>query len=251
MKNTKTIVTIVLSAIVLIAIVALATTEWVSNQEIGEVVVNLDESGNHFVDETGLRKAILEVVEESRDSVTNKIVDLALLEKELLRYSFVKEVQASRDIRGNLVIDVQQDEPIARVMATSGKGAYISRERNLLPLSKDYTARVMLITGSGADSLLSETFLKGVKGNKISKLIDYVNSDDFLASQITQLEISKWMGITLHPQVGHHRIEFGKAEDFDRKFAKLNTFYEEIVPKKGWNEYKTVKLQFEGQIVCK
>ena len=65
------------------------------------------------------------------------------------------------------------------------------------------------------------------------------------------MEISKYMGVTLYPQVGKHRIEFGKAEDFERKFKKLETFYKEIVPKKGWNEYSVVKLQFEGQIVCK
>ena len=250
-KGLKSGINVFLLLVVLLTAVGFIANEYLVNREIKEVIVNLDDSGNHFVDEAGIRNAILEVVEESRDTVTNNIVDLNLLEDELLRYSFVKSSEASRDLQGNLVIDVWQDEPIARVLGTTNKGAYISRERNLLPLSKDYTARVIMISGTGADSLLSETFLRSDKGEQISKLIDYINADDFLSSQISQIEVSKYMGITLHPQIGKQRIEFGKADDFERKFAKLNTFYKRIIPKKGWDEYKVVKLQYEGQIVCR
>lgn len=256
--NFKSGLNVFLALVVLLAIVGFVTNEYISKQGSNQIIINLDESGNLFVNEDGIRQEIMEVVEantEEQDTTgtvsLRKLVDLENLEQDLLRYSFVKEAQASWDIRGNLVIDILQDEPVARVLSTTGKGAYISREKNLLPLSKEFSARVILVTGAGADSLLSETFLRSRKGKQISSLIDHINKDEFLSSQITQIEVSKWMGVTLFPQVGRHRIEFGKAEDFEEKFEKLDIFYKKIIPKAGWKKYRRVSLQFKDQIVCK
>ncbi|MGB0522821.1 MAG: cell division protein FtsQ/DivIB [Flammeovirgaceae bacterium] len=255
--NFKSGLNVFLAILVLLAVVGFVSNEYLAGQTVDNIIINLDESGNLFVNEEGIRNEIMEVVEanltteEGEPKKLRRVINLNNLEKELLRYSFVKEAQASWDIRGNLVIDILQDEPVARVLGTSGAGAYISREKNLLPLSDEFSARVMLITGAGADSLLSETFLHSRKGKQVSALIDYINQDEFLATQITQLEISKWMGVTLYPQVGRHRIVFGKAEDFDEKFEKLAIFYEKIVPKVGWKKYRKISLQFKDQIVCK
>lgn len=256
--NFKSGLNVFLAIVVLLAAVGFVSNEYMSRHTVDNIIINLDDSGNLFVNEEGIRSEIMEVVEANLDTVEvgqvrklNRAINLGKLERELLRYSFVKEAQASWDIRGNLVIDILQDEPVARVLATSGKGAYISREKNLLPLSNEFSARVMLITGAGADSLLSETFLHSWKGEQISDLIDYINNDKFLSTQITQMEISKWMGVTLYPQVGKHKIDFGKAEDFDTKFEKLDIFYKKIVPKTGWKKYRKVSLQYKDQIVCR
>jgi len=254
--NVKSGLTVFLAIIVLVVTVSFVTNEYMATNPMDKITINLDESGNLFVSEDGIREEILKVVEasftgEEGKKPTKNSIDLNQLEQDLLRYSFVKEAQASWDLKGNLVIDVLQDEPVARVLATKGQGAYISRENHLLPLSKDFSARVMLITGAGADSLLSETFLRGPKGTQITNLLNHINRDAFLAKQITQVEISKWMGVTLHPQIGRHRIDFGKAENFEEKFEKLDIFYKRIVPKAGWKKYRKVSLQYEGQIVCK
>lgn len=218
----------------------------------GNIVINLDKkSGNQFVNEEEIRGVLMAVATENAEGASSREVDLRMLEDELLAFSFVKEAQASRDIKGNLIIDIHQDEPVARLLASSGKGAYISRERNLLPLSNKFTSRVMAITGDGADSLLSETFLRSSKGRRICDLIDYINQDPFLAKQIAQVQVNRWMGITLYPQIGRQEIEFGKATDFEKKFNKLDIYYKQIVPKRGWNAYRVVKLQYEDQIVCK
>lgn len=217
----------------------------------GEIIINFEEDDPHFVNAGEITEALVRVAEENAAVAMQSDMDLKRLEEELMLFSFVKEAQASRDIKGNLVIDVKQDEPIARLIAKSGKGAYISREQHLLPLSRRFTPRVIAVTGAGADSLLSETFLKGYRGQQLYKLINYINADPFLSKQIAQMDINRWMGITLYPQVGKQAIEFGKAKDFDLKFQKLHTFYNEIVPRRGWGRYSVVKLQYEDQIVCK
>jgi hypothetical protein len=55
--------------------------------------------------------------------------------------------------------------------------------------------------------------------------------------------------ITIFPQVGDERIEFGKPENAEVKFKKLMIFYKEILPRTGWNKYNRVNLEYEGQIV--
>jgi len=57
------------------------------------------------------------------------------------------------------------------------------------------------------------------------------------------------MRITIFPQVGDERIEFGKPDDVQEKFRKLMIFYKEILPRMGWNKYDRVNLEYEGQIV--
>ena len=34
------------------------------------------------------------------------------------------------------------------------------------------------------------------------------------------------------------------------KFKKLELFYKNILPTKGWNYYESVNLKFKNQIVC-
>jgi cell division protein FtsQ len=241
-----------LLALLVVALLTLgfATQHYVSVPQ-GQIVINLSPQGNYFVLEEDVRAVLMREAQGLTDSTSANPVDLRLLEESLLGYSFVKEAQASRDIKGNLVVDVWQDEPVARLIGNSGKGAYITRERHLMPLSSKFSPRVIVISGAGADSLLSETFLRSRKGRQICDLVDHINRDAFLSKQLAQMDINRWMAITLYPQVGKQAIEFGKAADFEEKFRKLDIFYREIVPKRGWNAYSMVKLQYEGQIVCK
>ena len=240
---------------VLILLIVLTALGFATQQYVevgsGEILIRFDDGHAHFVNEEEVREALMHVAEENAALATTREVNLEMLEGELMLFSFVEDAQASRDLSGNLVIDVKQDEPIARLVAPSGKGAYISREQRLLPLSRRFTPRIIALTGAGADSLLSETFLRSYRGQQVYKLINHINTDEFLSKQIAEVNVNRWMGITLHPQIGRQAIEFGKAKDFDKKFRKLQTFYREIVPRRGWNEYSIVKLQYDKQIVCK
>jgi len=58
------------------------------------------------------------------------------------------------------------------------------------------------------------------------------------------------MQITIFPQVGNERIEFGKPQNIEVKFRKLMIFYKEILPRMGWDKYNRVNLEYEGQIVA-
>jgi cell division protein FtsQ len=56
--------------------------------------------------------------------------------------------------------------------------------------------------------------------------------------------------LILYQQVGKQTIEFGKPEEIEEKFSRINIYYKEILPQKGWNTYSRVNVKFKGQIVC-
>jgi len=215
-------------------------------------IIRIDsESGNHFVSEQDVANIIEGLKFEERE--TNKLsnIELRKIESALKQIDFVQEAQVSRDLKGNLIIEIKQDSPVARVFPDKGKGAYIGSDFNLIGLSESYAARVLLITGSGADTLLTEGFFESELGQEMGELIQFIDQEDFWKAQIVQLDIDENLNIALYPQVGKQVFEIGKVTGFQEKFEKVRIFYDEIVPKRGWGTYSVVKVQFDGQIVCR
>lgn len=227
----------------------------------GKVIVNLNkaEADDYaFIDESDVR-AIVEAVSALADDGAERQVaesslariDLRALEDELKNLTYVKEAQVSRDLKGNLIVDIEQAHPAARIVPQSGEGVYLSSERKFLPLSDRYTARVIMVTGAGADSLFSPNFRQTEPAKALFDLLDYVNADPFWKAQIAQADLDEGFNASLYPLVGDYVIRFGSPENYRVKMAKLKAFYEKVAPVKGWEAYEEINLSYEGQIVGK
>lgn len=81
-------------------------------------------------------------------------------------------------------------------------------------------------------------------------MIAFINDDSFWRAQVAQLDVTRAGEITIFPQVTGQEVQFGKAEDFERKFSKLMIFYKKILPQRGWTKYKTVNVKYDGQIIA-
>ncbi|MBO6763035.1 MAG: cell division protein FtsQ, partial [Roseivirga sp.] len=68
--------------------------------------------------------------------------------------------------------------------------------------------------------------------------------------QIGHIDINSKGKVVMYPQVGDQRLEFGYAEDLERKFKKLEIFFKQIMPSKGWNIYERVNVEYKDQIIC-
>ena len=120
-----------------------------------------------------------------------------------------------------------------------------------MPVSDQFTSRVILISGSYVKQILDQNKLGATEsGVQLMELINTIREDEFWNAQIAQLDIDSKMRITIYPQVGDERIEFGKPENVETKLKKLMIFYKEILPRMGWNKYDRVNLEYEGQIVA-
>jgi cell division protein FtsQ len=200
------------------------------------------QNGNYFVQEEDVLALI-----EFDQTVGNQITaeSMTKMESRLLNHDFIERVQVYRNLKGKLTVEVTQSTPIARLVRPGEPDAYMSDSGEILPVSDKFSARVLLVAGDYADTIIN------AEGDKeTEKLIAFIYKDPFWRAQITQLDIDKHGDIVMYPQVGKQIIEFGAADDFERKFTKLDTFYQQILPKKGWNEYERVSVKYTNQIVC-
>ena len=140
--------------------------------------------------------------------------------------------------------------PIARIVRNDGPDGYIAEDGTIMPVSEKFTSRVVLVSGGYVPQLLKQNNMhEKEETQKILDLINTIRQDEFWSAQIAQLDIDSKTRITIFPQVGDERIEFGKPENTEVKFKKLMIFYKEILPRTGWNKYNRVNLEYEGQIV--
>lgn len=241
----------IVAAVLIVAGIIAFTERRQSSAAINDItikLVNVDE--NHFLEERDIVDLIQLDKENLKGGSLNR-VNFKEVEEKIKHESFIKDAQLYSDLKGNLVVRAELRRPIARIIRNDGPDGYIAEDGTLMPVSDKYTARVILISGPYVRQLVKEKNLNGSEdGKKLAELLNDIREDEFWNAQIAQLDIDSKMRITIFPQVGDERIEFGKPDDVQEKFKKLMIFYKEILPRMGWNKYDRVNLEYEGQIVA-
>ncbi|GAB3749360.1 cell division protein FtsQ/DivIB [Spirosoma pomorum] len=232
----------------------IAFTEIQQGQKhVQAVVIHLDEvDGHRFLTNRDVRGYL---TNEGADPVIGKPyneVDFRQLEQRLLQHGLVKKCQVSRDLRGNLLVTIEQPRPVARLMASGEEiramsGQYVSEEGRFFPLSMNYAARVPILTGA---YFRQNRSLSAEKNQPLLNLLNKIQQDPFWRAQITELSVDEQGSVTMWPQIGSHQIELGLPTDLDVKFKKLKLVYTDVLPAKGWDRYKRVSVQYRNQIVC-
>ena len=178
----------------------------------------------------------------------SQVINLRSLEQTLATNPFVQRAEVSRSIDGGLRVDIEQINPIARVLRSGGEDAYVSQEGKLVPMSPHYTARVLLVEGRQAWPSLSLT--QQPYTTSLLKLLQYIYNDAFWRAQIAQVRVLPNGEVQLYPQVGRQVLEIGPPEQLESKFKRLQIFYKKILPAKGWNTYRRINVKYENQIIC-
>lgn len=246
----KSAVWLTLLLLVLASIIVFVENK--QNQKtLNNVIVNIqNEYENYFIDEREILKLI---TDQDRELLIHKNYDsinLKRLEKRILTHHFVQDAQVSKDHKGNLVVNVAQCRPLARVIPNEGASGYISDQGVTLTTSEKFTARVLIVDGDFTKRMMQPHFFSTAIGQPYFELLTYIHSVPFWKAQIAQLTINKYGEITITPQLGSEIIDFGTPENHEEKLNKLMLFYKKILPTKGWNTYQVVKLRFKDQIVC-
>lgn len=234
----------------LLGLIAFAEREQhsASVKEIAITIDNINE--NHFIDEEDVRKLMqfnnVNLIGANIDNISLKDI-----EKRIKADKFIEDAELYTDLKGNLLVNVEVRRPIARIVRNDGPDGYIAEDGTVMPVSEKFTSRVVLISGSYAKQLLATKNLNQTEeGKKLMEMLEFISDDDFWKAQIAQIDIDSKVRASMYPQVGGEVIEFGKLDDFETKFDKVKIYYEEILPVKGWNKYKRVNVEFEGQIVA-
>lgn len=239
---------------VLIALLLFASIGFVEKKHHGRLCENItirieNQFENYFINNTDVIRIITEGGNKQIIGTSLNDLDLKQIEEAVVSDKFVKNAEVFRDLKGNLVVEIVQNKPIARLLRSNGPDAYISEAGEILPMSERYTARTVVLTGK-IDQWIEDGLTEKNGGIEIHKLLKYLDQNEFWRAQIAEIKVKNPREYVLYPQVGKQEIIFGNATDIPDKFKRLEIFFSKILPHKGWNHYELVNVKFKDQIVC-
>ena len=203
----------------------------------------------YFID----RQEVDKILEMSSHSLIGRRIDdidIHDLENKLKVNPFIEFAKVYVDMDGVIEVEVSQRQPILRVMNRFDQDFYIDQHGLKMPLSQNFTARVLVATG-----FVDELFANKVDSlhtnlaKDIYKTADFIRKDSLWEAQIEQIYINLDHEIELIPRVGNQRILLGNADSLEMKFSNLKTFYKQALPLVGWDAYKMINIKYANQVV--
>ncbi len=237
----------------IIPILAIGLVEYrLDNQRCANLVINIEgDLETRFLNQNDILKL---ATQNGSDPLTGRRLNeirLAEVEKRIIKNKLIRKCQVFRDLKGNLVVNVEQEKPLARWLGASdngewksASGLYLNENGQFFPLSDSYTARTLLITGSyfADKKQLNES-------GEFMKLIKFLDEDEFWNAQIFQLDIKLDGEISMLTLLGDQVIEFGTSDNFINKLSKLRLFYTKVLSR-DWSRYSKISVKYQDQIVC-
>ena len=243
--------------IAIIAFVALAFSESERKEQLCvgvSVIVDEGNAKNSFITEAD----IMSVLKKELDSLHFRLVsDIPIydIEKKLQSHPLIHSSNVFFRVDGSLHIHVKQRNPILRVESIHDS-FYIDEQGRLMPLSRNYTARVIVATGNITSGYREKhnVFLEEGEHNTILKdlltITQLIHSCSLLSRIIEQIHVTEDFNYILTSKIGPPIIHIGKAEYFDYKFKNLRAFYHSNKVKELWGAYREVNVTFRNQIIC-
>ena len=178
-------------------------------------------------------------------------INIHKLENALKANPFIEFAKVYADMTGIIHVQIRQREPVIRVVNMANLHFYIDANGYKIPLSDNYTAKVLVASG-----FIEEDFngrvdtLKTKMAKDLYRTALYIKGDTLWDNQIEQLFVDLKEDVEMVPRVGSHKIILGSTDSLQTKFRNLLVFYKKAIPKVGWDTYKTINLKYNNQIVC-
>ena len=221
----------------LMVVVLSFTNQMQSKQMVFLNQINIEVSEDKFMTEQIALKYIKQQ-DFNFDSVALSNFYLNELEIAFLEHPAIKNAEVYSNQKGVININLQQRKAVVRIK-TDNTDYYLDEQGMKMPLSSEYTPRVLVVTGEVNES----------KHLSVFSFIEIINKDIFWKSQITQVHFSN-NEVIIIPRVGSQKIHFGTLTDVNKKLGNLYQFYKQAMPVKGWQTYSEISLAYNNQIIC-
>lgn len=204
---------------------------------IEEIQVEFQSGDNLFLTHSMVNKLLIQN-DSSVQNQAKSVIDLYSLEQQVLENPYIEKVSLYVSIDGILNSVIKQRTPIARVIGDNGV-YYIDKQGVKVPLSKNYSARVPLVTGINKEEKLKEVY----------QLLQKIVTDDFLKKEIVGIHFNASNDCSFTVRSGDYKIEFGQLKEMDQKFRKLKAFYNKAFLDSTIQTYKTINIKYHNQVV--
>lgn len=180
-----------------------------------------------------------------------KSIDVGRAERVLEKNPFVKNADVYIDNTKTINVEIEQREPVVRVIDGEGRNYYLDEAANYMPLSEHHAARVLVLTGFIQPHEPNFMKMPQHRLKDLFELTKRILADDFFRHLIEQVHVSQNGDIIFIPKLGKQQILFGRYLNIDEKLQRLKIFYKEAMPRAGWTKYQMIDIRFKDQVVCK
>lgn len=225
------------------------------------LVINLkDAEQPGFIYEKDVRAIISQLYPSLRGKILDSL-NTAAITKELNRSPYLKNPIVVKTLNGLIKVQLERTEALVRVVNSKGDSFYLSKEGYVMPISRNYIPKTLIVTGHIYDSPNPyDKLIYNVNGGTASKK-SILNKIFFLAvtiinhsvfnQSIDQIYVTDCNEFEMVPSSGDHIILLGDVENLNHKLENLNAFYQAGISKLEEGEYKIFDLRFKDQVVCK
>lgn len=172
-----------------------------------------------------------------------KVRDINTLEiqKAIETNKLIKSVDVFIAQNGDIVAEIEQRNPVLRVISDTEGSYYIDNNRERMPTSLNFTVYVPIATGK-----IDEALAK----NELYDFAIFLSQHPKWDAWVSQIVVDANNEIALVPRVGDFKVILGDLTNFTAKLAKLTLFIEKGLNVVGWNRYSEINLTFDNQVVC-
>ena len=186
----------------------------------------------NFIETDEVRKMI-----RINDSTLQNI-NVVDLEKNLEKNEYIGNAEVYKDLNGRVYAEIEQYQPIARILGN--KSYYIDISGEKKPLSQHYTEHVVLVFGE----------LESDNKKPIIDLIKKINNDNILKDIISEIH-SNGKNLWLKTVNLSAKIKIDLYQNVDHQLNKLKIIYAYLTKNQLENKYQNIDLRYENQAVCK
>jgi len=244
---------LVIAGLFLLAAMIIWSVQKKSSKKAKDMVISIErlENGHNLITKEDVKEELLKSFAVSLTGLPIGAIDVERVEEVLEADPFVKDAEAYINAQEVVYINLTQREPILRVIDDNGLNYYLDKEGNKMPLSKHFTAHVLVANGNIPPHVPDFLTRRKHALRDLFELTNKILNDEFLLAMIEQIYVNDKGEYILTPILGNQKIILGPYENIDDKFFRLKNFYTEAIPYTGWKKYKTINLTFKNQVVCK
>jgi cell division protein FtsQ len=205
---------------------------------VSGISIEFKDGDNNFLTHLMVNKLLIQN-DETVSIKAKSDLNLYGLENKVLKNPYVENAAVFLTIDGQLKTIIKQRTPVARIILKNDS-YYVDKQGVKVPLSSNYSARVLLVSGVENDEEISN----------ILPLISFILKDNFLQKEIVGIEKSDVNEYQFAVRSGDYKIDFGNLSEIDIKFKKLKAFYNKTFEDKTIQNYKAINLKYHNQVVC-
>jgi len=206
-------------------------------RKIDRLTIEFVENNNLYVTQGMVNKLLIQKYGNLKNIAKEKLV-LNTIEKVIETNEMVKSAQVYLTVNGELTSKIVQRQPIGRVEGNTK--FYLDEEGKRMPLSKNHSARVPIITGKITGKSLEDVYV----------ILTYINADDFLRKNVIGIHIEEEERYQLKFRMENFVVNLGNVKDLNEKFNNFKAFYAKATKDKTLEDYQIVSLEFNNQVVC-